>query len=205
MSGPPRILPFGDGAFLLELPGLDDVLALHRGLLASMAPRAVVDIVPAARTILVTFEPWARGDVRRWLEGVQPREEDDDGGRFVRIDVAYGGADLGNVARLLGVTEAEVVRRHTGARWRAAFTGFAPGFAYLVAPSSGLEVPRRAEPRTAVPAGSVGLAGEFSGIYPRSSPGGWQLIGTTAARLWDAAAPEPALIRPGDTVVFKEA
>jgi KipI family sensor histidine kinase inhibitor len=205
LSGSPRILPFGDGAFLLELPGLDDVLALHRGLLASTVPRAVVDIVPAARTILVTFEPWARSDVQQWLGAVQSREEDDDGGRLVRIDVAYGGADLGNVAGLLGITEAEVVRRHTSARWRAAFTGFAPGFAYLVSPSSGLQVPRRPEPRTAVPAGSVGLAGEFSGVYPRSSPGGWQLIGTTDARLWDAAAPEPALIRPGDTVEFRDA
>jgi KipI family sensor histidine kinase inhibitor len=205
LSPSPDILPFGDGAFLVELGDLADVLALHRGLTASSAPDAVVDIVPAARTILVTFEPRGGPEVRRWLARTRPRAEDDDGGRVVHIDVAYGGADLSVVATQLGVDEAEVVRRHAAARWRAAFTGFAPGFAYLVAPGSGLEVPRRTEPRTAVPAGSVGLAGEFSGIYPRSSPGGWQLIGTTAAPLWDATATEPALIRPGDVVVFREA
>jgi KipI family sensor histidine kinase inhibitor len=201
----PEILPFGDAAFLVELGSLADVLALHRGLSASAAPDAVVDIVPAARTILVTFEPQSALEVRAWLERTQPHEADDDGGRLVRIDVAYGGADLGVVAALLGVTETEVVRRHTAAHWRAAFTGFAPGFAYLVAPDARLEVPRRPEPRTAVPAGSVGLAGEFSGVYPRSSPGGWQLIGTTTAVLWDPTAAEPALIRPGDRVLFREA
>jgi KipI family sensor histidine kinase inhibitor len=89
--------------------------------------------------------------------------------------------------------------------WTAAFSGFAPGFAYLVTDHEKLRVPRRATPRTIVPAGSVGLAGEFSGIYPRSSPGGWQLIGTTSATLWDAVQPEPALVRPGDRVRFTEA
>lgn len=205
MRPSPEILPFGDAAFLVELGSLADVLALHRGLAASAEPGVVVDIVPAARTILVTFEPEGGAEVRAWLERTEPHGADDDGGRLVRIDVAYGGADLGAVAALLKVSETEVVRRHTAAPWRAAFTGFAPGFAYLVAPDARLQVPRRAEPRTAVPAGSVGLAGEFSGVYPRASPGGWQLIGTTTAALWDPAAAEPALIRPGDRVIFREA
>ncbi|NKX51329.1 allophanate hydrolase subunit 1, partial [Arthrobacter deserti] len=96
-------------------------------------------------------------------------------------------------------------RRHTSARWTAAFTGFAPGFAYLAAPGNPLQVPRREAPRPRVPAGSVGLAGEFSGIYPRASPGGWQLIGRTGAPLWDSSREQPALILPAAVVRFKEA
>jgi KipI family sensor histidine kinase inhibitor len=123
----------------------------------------------------------------------------------VRLTVRYDGDDLAEVATLLGITAREVVERHTASRWRVAFGGFAPGFAYLVTDHSGLEVPRRSTPRTVVPAGSVGLAGSFSGVYPRSSPGGWQLIGRTEAVLWDAHAEPPALLRPGVEVRFVEA
>ena len=165
------------------------------------------DVVPAARTVLVTFEPEVMppSDVLDWLSAVTPDASPATSGRQVDIEVAYGGADLAGTARLLGTTEADVVSLHSRSRWTAAFAGFAPGFVYLVTDHERLHVPRRATPRTAVPAGSVGLAGEFSGIYPRSSPGGWQLIGTTTAVLWDSARPEPALIRPGDTVRFREA
>jgi KipI family sensor histidine kinase inhibitor len=201
-----RILPFGSGALLAEFGSLAEVLAHYRPLAAAPLP-GVVDLVPAARTILVRFEASAdAGQVRHWLEHTAP---DDDGGGTggaqVTVEVDYSGEDLSEVARLLGIGEREVVRRHTAARWTAAFTGFAPGFAYLVAPGNPLQVPRRAEPRTRVPAGSVGLAGEFSGIYPAASPGGWQLIGHTAARLWDPARQEPALILPGTVVRFAEA
>jgi KipI family sensor histidine kinase inhibitor len=98
---------------------------------------------------------------------------------------------------------AEVIDAHTGTPWRVGFGGFAPGFAYLVDGDSRLSVPRRTQPRTRVPAGSVGLAGEFSGIYPRESPGGWQLIGRTEAVLWDVERTHPALLIPGMWVTFR--
>jgi KipI family sensor histidine kinase inhibitor len=120
----------------------------------------------------------------------------------VEIPVVYDGPDLDEVARLTGLAEDEVVAAHTGTPWRIAFGGFAPGFAYLVDGDPRLHVPRRAEPRTSVPAGAVGLAGEFSGVYPRPSPGGWQLLGRTDAPLWDVDRDPPALLQPGGWVRF---
>ena len=119
--------------------------------------------------------------------------------------MTYDGPDLAEVARLTGLDESEVVAAHTGTPWRIAFGGFAPGFAYLTGGDERLRVPRRDEPRTTVPAGAVGLAGEFSGVYPRPSPGGWQLIGSTEARLWDPDRDPPALLEPGGWVRFVEA
>ena len=119
--------------------------------------------------------------------------------------MTYDGPDLAEVARLTGLDEDEVVAAHTGTPWRIAFGGFAPGFAYLTGGDERLRVPRRDEPRTTVPAGAVGLAGEFSGVYPRSSPGGWQLIGSTDALLWDPDRDPPALLLPGGSVRFVEA
>ena len=119
------------------------------------------------------------------------------------IDVVYDGADLTEVAGLTGMAAGEVIAAHTGTPWRVGFGGFAPGFAYLVGGDPRLHVPRRAEPRTRVPAGSVALAGEFSGVYPRESPGGWQLIGRTDAVLWDVERPQPALLTPGMWVRFR--
>ncbi len=120
----------------------------------------------------------------------------------MEVRVRYDGPDLDEVARLTGLTVAEVVAAHTGTPWRVAFGGFAPGFAYLVGGDPRLRVPRRATPRPSVPAGSVGLAGEFSGVYPRSSPGGWQLLGTSEAPLWDERRDPPALLGPGALVRF---
>ena len=113
------------------------------------------------------------------------------------IDVVYDGPDLAEVASLTGLSTAQVIHAHTATVWRVGFCGFAPGFAYLVDGDPRLRVPRRSEPRTSVPAGSVALAGEFSAIYPRQSPGGWQLIGHTEAVLWDLDRPNPALLTPG--------
>ena len=121
------------------------------------------------------------------------------------IDVVYDGSDLTEVAELLRMDVDEVVEAHTGTPWRVGFGGFAPGFAYLVSGDPRLAVPRRREPRTRVPAGSVALAGEFSGIYPRDSPGGWQLIGRTDAPLWDLDRTRPALLTPGMRVRFRAA
>lgn len=133
-----------------------------------------------------------------------PTRSDVDG-REVVIPVAYDGADLSEVARLTGLTEREVIAAHTGTPWRVAFGGFAPGFAYLVGGDPRLQVPRRDTPRSKVPPGSVGLAGEFSGVYPRESPGGWQLIGRTDLVMWDVDREPPALLSAGATVRFVEA
>ncbi|MET1052857.1 MAG: allophanate hydrolase subunit 1 [Mycetocola sp.] len=203
MSG---VHPVGDRALLVDCDDLDAVIALHAGLLETR-PAGVVDIVPAARTVLVTFDPARIGgdQVAGWLRTVRPlppaaRADGD----AVTIDVQYSGEDLGEVSTLLGLSEREVVDLHTASVWRVAFVGFAPGFGYLVTDHPGLVVPRRSSPRTSVPAGSVALAGEFSGVYPRSSPGGWQLIGRTDTTVWDEAAAEPALLAPGRIVRFRE-
>lgn len=206
---PARLLPSGDRAVLVETGGLDEALALALALEAER-PRGVVDLVPAARTVLVVLDPVVLTvpEAARWVRAVCASADTDAAsttGRLIVVDVGYDGADLGDTATALGWTADELVRRHTATPWRTAFGGFAPGFAYLVALGDWPEVRRRAEPRTRVPAGSVALAGPYSGIYPRSSPGGWQLIGTTAAVLWDVERTPPALLAPGDEVRFREA
>lgn len=201
-----RILPYGDSALLVELDDLDGVLALYRALDRGR-PAGVVDLVPAARTIGVLLDPrrLSLSAAHGWIERTRPEEAAAGGEDAVELPVRYDGEDLAEVAALLGLPPREVVALHTGSVWRVAFGGFAPGFAYLVTDHDRLRVPRRATPRTAVPAGAVGLAGEFSGVYPRSSPGGWQLIGSTEAVLWDPDAEPPALLRPGAAVRFVEA
>ncbi len=221
-----RALPMGERAFLVEVDGLDEVLAVQAALAASR-PEGVTDLVPAARTVLVRVDPRllpvaaARAWALRAAADAQPG--DAAAGPLVSLDITYDGADLADTARLLGVTADELVRRHAEAEWRVAFTGFAPGFGYLVSDDWPYDVPRLESPRTRVPAGSVGLAGAFSGAYPRDTPGGWRLIGTTGAKLFDpdAAGPtrpevpgdaratpgegvrSPALLAPGTRVRFQ--
>lgn len=201
----------GDRAALWEARDLDEVIALHSVLDAerkSGALEGVIDLVPAARTLLVRCESSAalvraidRIDVVR--STATPPADESTGAEIV-VAVHYDGEDLGEVADLLGLSRDEVVRRHTATGWRAAFTGFAPGFAYLVPDDpTAWQVPRRAEPRTSVPAGAVALAGGFGGVYPRASPGGWQLIGHTDLVLWDLARTPPALVAAGDRVRFE--
>jgi KipI family sensor histidine kinase inhibitor len=204
MTGTRRILPLGEAGLLVELDDLDAVLALYEALDASR-PAGVVDLVPAARTIGLTVDPAVLplSVAAGWLTQTDPLESTSASPRrTVEIPVRYDGEDLAEVAALLGMPAAEVVALHTSSPWRVAFCGFAPGFGYLVTDHDRLTVPRRPTPRTAVPAGSVGLAAEFSGIYPRSSPGGWQLIGSTDALLWDPMAEPPALLAPGTVVRF---
>ncbi|TFI45888.1 allophanate hydrolase subunit 1 [Rhodococcus sp. 1R11] len=199
-----RILPAGDNATLVEFDGLDETMAYYRAL-AQDPPAAVVDLVPAARTVLVTFDG-APAPILEWVAALEPAVDDPtDASEAVTIPVSYDGADLDDVARLKGLSVAEVVAAHTEQTWTVAFGGFAPGFGYLVGTDTRLHVPRRDSPRTSVPAGAVGLAGEFSGIYPRSSPGGWQLIGRTDAQLWNLDRDPPALLSPGTTVRFEQA
>jgi KipI family sensor histidine kinase inhibitor len=196
-----RLLPCGDSGLLVEVDGLPEVLALADAVRAA-PPAGVIDVVPAARTVLLCVEPGTDlTDVRRAVLDlhVEPGAAPPDGDRM-KIEVVYDGPDLAEVGELTGLGADGVVAAHTGTPWRAAFGGFAPGFAYLVGGDPRLEVARRRESRTSVPAGAVGLAGQFSGIYPRSSPGGWQLIGHTDAELWNIE--RGALLQPGCTVVF---
>lgn len=199
------IRDYGDRAVLVECDSIAEVLAF----VAALEPRpaGVVDVVPGARTVLVTVaDPSHQAGARAALAGIAvgTSEAPVAGGRVdVVIDVVYDGEDLVAVARRLGITPAEVIEAHTGTPWRVGFGGFAPGFAYLVGGDPRLRVPRHDEPRTRVPAGAVALAGEFSGIYPRESPGGWQLIGRTDAVLWDTGREQPALLTAGMWVSFR--
>lgn len=200
----PRIRWAGPRALLIELDSLDSVLALHARLLAS-PPAGQVDVLAAARTVLAVFDSRASAHAAHAAVAHLEETEAADTDAYaepVQIEVVYDGEDLAEVGRLTGLGADGVIATHSGQLWTAAFGGFAPGFAYLVGENEALNVPRRSTPRTAVPAGSVALAGNFSAVYPRSSPGGWQLIGRTAARMWDLDRDQPALLRPGSMVQY---
>ncbi|MCR8671584.1 allophanate hydrolase subunit 1, partial [Agrococcus sp. HG114] len=199
-----RVLTASDTALLLEAADLDESMRLLPALAEAAMP-GVTELVPAARTILVRFDPGlvsAEALAARLL-ATEPGDARVASGDSVTIPVRYDGEDLHDVAGFLGVSAAEVVARHQAATWTVAFTGFAPGFGYLVGDDPLFDVPRRASPRTRIPAGSVALAGRFSGVYPKESPGGWQLIGRTDATMWDLDREPPALLAPGTAVRFE--
>lgn len=198
------ILRCGVEAALVELDDRDQVLALHASLRAS-PPDGMLELVPAARTLLVRFDRRRTGFARiaESIAAVPPVAADDHASVEVLIPVRYDGADLTEVASATGLTRAEVIRRHTAARYRVAFCGFAPGFAYITGLDPALHLPRRATPRTAVPPGSVALADEYTGVYPRSSPGGWRLIGTSELSVWDLERDPPTVLTPGCLVRFE--
>jgi KipI family sensor histidine kinase inhibitor len=201
-----RVLPCGERAVLVELDDLDGVLGLHAALRED-APAGVTELVPAAQTLLVAFDPRAT-DAERL--GAALREVDFSPGlhaegELVEIAVVYDGEDLDEVADHAGITRREVVAAHTGGEYVVAFCGFAPGFGYLTGLDERLHVPRRDSPRKRVPAGAVAIADRFSAVYPRPSPGGWQLIGRTDADLWDVGRDPPAVLVPGTRVRFTEA
>ncbi|MHA7191507.1 5-oxoprolinase subunit B/C family protein [Arthrobacter sp. MDT2-16] len=202
-GGPDRALrAVGDRALLVELPGLSEVLSVEAQL-RQHPVEGQVDVVAAASTVLVTVEdPWQVAALEARLRTIDLSVAAALDDTLVTIEVRYDGEDLADVAARTGLSEEAVVAAHTATPWVAAFGGFAPGFAYLTGGDPRLEVPRRDSPRTAVPAGSVALAGPFSAVYPRESPGGWQLVGRTDAVLWDARRTDPALIRPGNRVRF---
>ncbi|WP_178945320.1 carboxyltransferase domain-containing protein [Kocuria sp. TGY1127_2] len=199
----------GRSALLIDCGGIDDVLALHTALTENPLPDQL-ELVPAATTLLARFRsplrPATARELAIELSTMIGRHGSSSQAREVEIPVRYDGEDLEDVAAHLGTSTDEVVARHTATTWTAAFSGFSPGFAYLVGvgrqPTTDLTVPRRDNPRTKVPAGSVALAGEFSAVYPSASPGGWQLIGTTNAPVWDLDQEVPALITPGTVVRF---
>lgn len=196
------LLPSGSRGLLVQLGDLDEVLALYAALLDDPLP-GVVEVVPAAETILLVTEPdTSPEEVGRRVRAVTPRAGERAEGELVEVPVVYDGEDLDDVAELLGCDRDEVVRRHTASTWTVAFCGFAPGFGYLTCDDGEWDVPRRPSPRTKVPPGSVALAGQFSGVYPRESPGGWQLLGRTALDVFDLHREPAALLRPATRVRF---
>jgi KipI family sensor histidine kinase inhibitor len=200
------VLPCGERAVLVELDDLDAVLGLHAALLAD-APRGVTELVPAARTVLVGFDP-AETDAERLgaaLEAVEFSPGAAAQGELVEIPVVYDGEDLDAVADHAGLKREEVAAAHAGGEYTVAFCGFAPGFGYLTGLDERLHVPRRDSPRKRVPAGAVAIADTFAAVYPRPSPGGWQLIGHTDETLWDLDRDPPARLVPGTRVRFTEA
>jgi len=204
-----KFLPAGPSALLVELDGIEAVFALleeiDRRRREGWTER-FVEVIPGARTLLldgIGDPDRLAGEMSTW--SIAPDLATDAG--EVVITCHYGGPDLTDVARHWGVSEDELVEIHTSLAHRVAFCGFAPGFAYIEGLGERWSVPRRPDPRPAVPAGSVALASIYTGIYPRSSPGGWQLIGRTNDVVWDErafdeAGTSPALLRPGMTVRF---
>lgn len=223
-----RETPAGHDALLLDFA--DDEIPWRRALAAAAAVRAavddgrlpdVLDVVPASTTVLVQSRPGGGVDalgIRRVVRAAAHRETadpDEAQARPLEIAVIYDGADLEEVAARIDTDVAGVVAAHTGVIWRVQFMGFAPGFGYLVPDHTDTEnpavtaaaerlrsLPRRSEARTTVPTGAVAVAAGYSAVYPRSSPGGWNLLGHTDVSLWDVHRTPPALLEPGSRVRF---
>ena len=194
----------GERGLLVEVEDLEMVHRLHAAL-RELDPPGVVELVPAYRTVLIVADPGqaeALDELADRLPGLELPPAEAVAGETVEIPVRYDGEDLPEVAGLTGLEPDEVVRRHTAPEYTVAFLGFSPGFPYLVGLDPALEVPRRDTPRTSIPAGSVGLAGNQTGIYPTATPGGWQLIGRTQVTLFDPARDPPALLAPGTRLRF---
>jgi allophanate hydrolase subunit 1 len=205
-----RLRPVGTDAWLVELDDTAAATALYRAALAGGIEAR--DIVPAARTVLfdgLADRDGVAAELSRWSG---PSGPDPDPARgpvpapgLVEVPTVYDGPDLEDVARFWQMTTAEVVATHTSTEFTVGFCGFAPGFPYCTGLPPGLHVPRLDTPRSRVPAGSVGLAGEFTGIYPSASPGGWRLLGRTDLTLWDGGRDQPATLPPGTRVRFVQA
>ncbi len=196
-----RLLPYGERALLLSCADFDDTQAVRAALAAERWPE-IEEVVVGAETLLLRLRSALSSRRRHQLEHLAPPAVDPTASDPITIEVDYSGEDLAEVAERLDMSSEDVVAAHSEQTWTVAFCGFAPGFAYLHGQNERLTVPRRETPRTQVPSGAVGLADRWSGIYPRSGPGGWQLIGTTSATLWDLHRDPPALLQPGATVRF---
>jgi KipI family sensor histidine kinase inhibitor len=194
-----KFLSAGRNGLLVELDSQAAVRALYAEL-QRRTPAGLAEIVPAARTVLLIGSGLdaLRAELPGWFLPAVP----EDSGALIEIPVRYDGPDLAEVATLSGLSVTEIIRLHSTAMFTVAFCGFVPGFAYLTGLPAELQLPRRRQPRTRVAPGSVGIAGEYSAIYPRATPGGWQLIGHTDLRVWDAARHPPALLVPGTRVRF---
>jgi KipI family sensor histidine kinase inhibitor len=204
--------PAGSAALLATFDTLDAVTAFRAGL--TERPPGVTEVVSGARTLLFRYDRThtdaarLRADLARVTPTAEAAaaaaaaETTTDAHAPVVIPVTYDGDDLTAAADLAGMTPAALVAWHTGQVWTSAFCGFAPGFSYLTGTASSLDLPRRSTSRTAVPSGAVALAGEFSAVYPRTSPGGWQLIGRTEVPMWSLDRDPPALAPAGTRIRF---
>ncbi len=199
----PRLLPSGPRAVLAEYDSVAQVMGVTAALGRANWP-GLVDVVPAARTVLVVHDGSGLPDAVTALLR-DPPVYAVERHTTVEIIVNYDGDDLLDVSQHSGLTIAEVVAEHCAPEYRVAFCGFVPGFSYLVGLSPRLHLPRRSTPRPSVPAGSVAIASEYSAVYPSATPGGWHLLGRTAAVLWDDDRDPPALLTPGTTVRFRPA
>lgn len=194
----------GDGALLVETRDSAEAQNLRRALLAE-ACAGVKQLVPGYRSLLVVVDPLVTdldalgARLPELLRTPAPARA----AKSHEVPVSYGGEDLDAAAKLLGMSAEEVVRRHSGTTYTVAFLGFAPGFPYLMGLDPKLVMSRLATPRTRTPEGAVAVAGEFTGIYPQATPGGWRVLGRTGIKLFDAAREPPALFAPGDQVRFK--
>lgn len=196
----------GEGALLIETPDAAAAQDLRRALLGASLP-GLRQLAPGQASLLVEADPLltdleALAARLPELARATPAAPEP---RLHEFTVRYHGEDLAACAKRLGIEAAELVRRHAAPLYTVAFLGFAPGFPYLTGLDAGLKLPRRTDPRTRVPAGSVAMADEFTGIYPEATPGGWHLLGRCDASLFDAARAVPALLAPGDRVRFRPA
>lgn len=201
-----RFLSVNADCFLIELASLEETLALYNKLQNTQL-NGIKDLVPAAKTILVFFNE-IETNFKMLVASIQSLKIDsgfERSGQEVIVPIRYDGEDLAQVAELQGLSVADVIRKHHESVWNVAFIGFAPGFAYMSSPDRPFtDIPRLTVPRKKIPSGSLGLAGKYSGIYPKDSPGGWQLIGTTSEKMWDLERKNPALLLPGMTVHFED-
>jgi KipI family sensor histidine kinase inhibitor len=215
----PQIEPLGDQALLLRWGETADIDVNRRVHALAAKVRAtrqpwLLDCVPAYSSLAVFFDPAAvNGEdpvasVRDWLSALLAQPDIQSANtdvRLIEIPVCYGGEhgpDLEDVASVCGLTPAQVIERHSVREYLVAMLGFSPGFPYLLGLDSALAVPRLSTPRLRVPAGSVGIGGTQTGIYPNEGPGGWRLIGRTPQRLFDARRDPPTLLLPGDRLRF---
>lgn len=201
-----RFLPVNLTTIIVELANLDETLALFAALSANPI-EGIEEIVPAANTIMIQFSPLVTtaqalvSQLSRYDISARKAAT----GQLVEIPVHYNGEDLDEVAQLLNISREEVIARHTSGQYSVAFIGFAPGFAYLSGGHPSFQIPRRQTPRTRIPAGAVAVAGNFSAVYPKASPGGWQILGVTPSVMWDMGREVPALLQPGFRVRFVDA
>ncbi|MFM7328488.1 MAG: 5-oxoprolinase subunit PxpB [Bacteroidota bacterium] len=213
---PVEFKPLAEGAILADFGNRIDpdlnrrAMALCSWLEEHPFP-GLIETVPAYSSVAVFYDPdhpalsahHDDGPITAHLRNGLSSSLPDHTGRLITIPVVYDGPDLSVVAELNGLDEDAVIRIHTSVTYDAYMIGFLPGFAYLGQVDPRIATPRRASPRTLVPAGSVGIAGRQTGIYPLDSPGGWQLIGRTSLRIFDSAREQPCLILPGDRIKFQ--
>jgi KipI family sensor histidine kinase inhibitor len=201
-----RFLDAGDCALSVQCEDGETAARMALALRQSPLSSQLIEVVPGLESVLVVFDPDRLS--RQQLEAdlaqlaAQPADEAEQPGKLWRIPVLYDGPDLAPAAQALGLSIDELIHRHAGATYRVRLLGFLPGFAYMDGLDPGLRLPRLAQPRVKVPAGSLAMAEGMTAIYPWDSPGGWHLLGRTDQRLFDQDRDPPALLAPGDRVEF---